>query len=101
MNPNNLTLGALGRFGGALGVLLGSLGSLLGRSWGAVGGSEPPRGCPRAILERHFEQSDLALIFGSILSAKRMPKGRHLGGHKGAKMASKMIPKRSKSEVDV
>ena len=33
----------------------------------------------KAILERLVEQSDFGFIFGSMLIAKRVPKGRHLG----------------------
>ena len=67
-----------------------------------------PKGCPRgsgghlgrvlgalgAILERPLAQSDFGSIFGSIWSAKRVPKGRHLRRPKGAKIDPKTIPKR-------
>ena len=63
--------------------LSGASGGSLGRVLGALG----------AILERPFEQFNFGSIFLSILVAKRVPKGRHLGTQNGAQDDQKSIKK--------
>ena len=52
-----------------------------------------------AILERPFEQFNFGSIFLSILVAKRVPKGRHLGTQNGAQDDPKSIKKSSQKTI--
>ena len=91
--------GILGGLGGLLGsswVVLGWSWGVLGRSWGGPG---EVLGGLVAILGRHFERSNFRSIFGSILVAKRVPKGRHFGSQNGAKTDPKTMSKFKSEKV--
>ena len=79
---------------GAPGSLLGGPGALRGGSGGRLGGV---LGALGTILGRHCEQFIFRSIFGSILVAKRVPKGRHFGSQNGIKIDPKM---RSKFKIE-
>ena len=89
-------LGRPGGSGGASGGVRGGPGGVLGGPGGVRGGLGRVLGGLGAILERPFEPSDFGLIFVSILNAKRVPKGSHLGRQNGAKIDPKTIQNRSR-----
>ena len=70
-------------------VLFGLLGALLGLSWGLLGRSWAVLGRNWVVLGRLLGHLDLLLFFGTILGAKRVPKGRHFGSQGGAKIDKK------------
>ena len=72
-----------------LGVLFGLLGALLGASWSLLGRSWAVLGRNWVVLGRLLGHFDLLLFFGTILGAKRVPKGRHFGSQNGAKIDQK------------
>ena len=63
---------------GSLGSLLEPLGPILGRLGAKLGGLGATFGALQSII-----------IFGAILGAKRVPKGRHFGSQNGTKINQK------------
>jgi len=88
---NLLSCGFLGCSWVPLGCFLGPLGCLLGplgaASWGLLGVTWEPLGGLLGRLGRVF---DASWILGSILGAKRGPKGRHFGSQNGTKIDPKL-----------
>ena len=70
-------------------VLFGLLGTLLGASWSLLGRSWAVLGRNWVVLGRLLVHFDFGLFFGTILGAKRVPKGRHFGSQNGAKIDQK------------
>jgi hypothetical protein len=96
----------LGRPGGSgelLGASGGGPGGVREASWGVLGHSGRLRGASWEGLGRSWgdlgatlEAVRFRIVFLSILSAKRVPKGRHFGSQNGAKIDPKIIQNRSR-----
>ena len=63
-------------------TLLGASWSLLGRSWAVLGRNW-------VVFGRLLGHFDFCSFFGTILGAKRVPKGRHFGDQNGSKIDQK------------
>ena len=70
-------------------VLFGLLGTLLGASWSLLGRSWAVLGRNWVVLGRLLGHFDLSSFFGTILGAKRVPKGRHFGSQNRPKIDQK------------
>ena len=89
MEPFGAILGRLGAKLKPLRMLSRFLGALLGASWSLLGRSWAVLGRNWVVLGRLLGHFDFLLFFGTILGAKRVPKGRHFGSQNGAKIDQK------------